>query len=232
MRVNNGLTPQELEAYGISDVHDIVYNPSYDLLYQEELDPSLTGYERGVLTNLGAVAVDTGIFTGRSPKDKYIVRDDTTRDTFWWADKGKGKNDNKPLSPETWQHLKGLVTRQLSGKRLFVVDAFCGANPDTRLSVRFITEVAWQAHFVKNMFIRPSDEELAGFKPDFIVMNGADWRALFTASGIPFYCSFWRAGSVHRRDAAVGVGFRIVYGRAGAVDGARYVYCGRAAGGK
>lgn len=101
MRVNNGLTPQELEAYGISDVHDIVYNPSYDLLYQEELDPSLTGYERGVLTNLGAVAVDTGIFTGRSPKDKYIVRDDTTRDTFWWADKGKGKNDNKPLSPET-----------------------------------------------------------------------------------------------------------------------------------
>ena len=173
MRVNNGLTPQELEAYGISDVHDIVYNPSYDLLYQEELDPSLTGYERGVLTNLGAVAVDTGIFTGRSPKDKYIVRDDTTRDTFWWADKGKGKNDNKPLSPETWQHLKGLVTRQLSGKRLFVVDAFCGANPDTRLSVRFITEVAWQAHFVKNMFIRPSDEELAGFKPDFIVMNGA-----------------------------------------------------------
>ncbi len=156
MRVNNGLTPQELEAYGISDVHDIVYNPSYDLLYQEELDPSLTGYERGVLTNLGAVAVDTGIFTGRSPKDKYIVRDDTTRDTFWWADKGKGKNDNKPLSPETWQHLKGLVTKQLSGKRLFVVDAFCGANPDTRLSVRFITEVAWQAHFVKNMFIRPS----------------------------------------------------------------------------
>lgn len=103
MRVNNGLPPQELEAYGISDVHDIVYNPSYDLLYQEELDPSLTGYERGVLTNLGAVAVDTGIFTGRSPKDKYIVRDDTTRDTFWWADKGKGKNDNKPLSPEQWQ---------------------------------------------------------------------------------------------------------------------------------
>ena len=149
MRVNNGLTPQELEAYGISDVHDIVYNPSYDLLYQEELDPSLTGYERGVLTNLGAVAVDTGIFTGRSPKDKYIVRDDTTRDTFWWADKGKGKNDNKPLSPETWQHLKGLVTKQLSGKRLFVVDAFCGANPDTRLSVRFITEVAW--HLTERM---------------------------------------------------------------------------------
>ena len=172
MRVT-GLTPQDLKAYGIHDVQEIVYNPDYDTLYQEELNPALEGYERGVLTNLGAIAVDTGIFTGRSPKDKYIVRDDTTRDTFWWADKGKGKNDNKPLSPETWQHLKGLVTKQLSGKRLFVVDAFCGANPDTRLSVRFITEVAWQAHFVKNMFIRPSDEELAGFKPDFIVMNGA-----------------------------------------------------------
>ena len=172
MRVN-GLTPQDLKAYGINDVQDIVYNPSYDLLYQEELDPNLEGYERGVLTDLGAVAVDTGIFTGRSPKDKYIVRDDTTRDTLWWSDKGKGKNDNKPLSPETWQHLKGLVTQQLSGKRLFIVDAFCGANADTRLSVRFITEVAWQAHFVKNMFIRPSDEELVDFKPDFIVMNGA-----------------------------------------------------------
>lgn len=173
MRVNNGLTPQDLKAYGINDVQDIVHNPSYDTLYQEELDPTLEGYERGVLTNLGAIAVDTGIFTGRSPKDKYIVRDDTTRDTVWWSDKGNGKNDNKPLSQETWQHLKDLVTHQLSGKRLFIVDAFCGANADTRLSVRFITEVAWQAHFVKNMFIRPSDEELANFKPDFIVMNGA-----------------------------------------------------------
>ena len=173
MRVNHGLTPQDLKAYGINDVQDIVHNPSYDMLFQEELDPSLEGYERGVLTSLGAIAVDTGIFTGRSPKDKYLVRDDTTRDTVWWSDKGKGKNDNKPLSQETWQHLKGLVTHQLSGKRLFIVDAFCGANADTRLSVRFITEVAWQAHFVKNMFIRPSDEELADFEPDFIVMNGA-----------------------------------------------------------
>ena len=172
MRVN-GLTPQDLKAYGIHDVQEVVYNPDYDTLYQEELNPALEGYERGVLTNLGAIAVDTGIFTGRSPKDKYIVRDDTTRDTLWWADKGKGKNDNKPLSPETWQHLKGLVTHQLSGKRLFIIDAFCGANADTRLSVRFITEVAWQAHFVKNMFIRPTDEELQDFTPDFIVMNGA-----------------------------------------------------------
>ncbi len=172
MRVNS-LTPQDLKAYGINDVQEIVHNPSFDTLYQEELDPKLEGYERGVLTNLGAIAVDTGIFTGRSPKDKYIVRDDTTRDTVWWSDKGNGKNDNKPLSQETWKHLKGLVTHQLSGKRLFIVDAFCGANADTRLSVRFITEVAWQAHFVKNMFIRPSEEELAAFEPDFIVMNGA-----------------------------------------------------------
>lgn len=167
------LKGNDLAVYGINDVHEVVYNPDYDLLYKEELDPALSGYERGVLTTLGAVAVDTGIFTGRSPKDKYIVRDDTTRDTFWWSDKGKGKNDNKPLSPETWQHLKKQVTRQLSAKRLFVVDAFCGANTDTRLSVRFITEVAWQAHFVKNMFVRPTDAELKNFKPDFVVMNGA-----------------------------------------------------------
>ncbi|OTA20600.1 phosphoenolpyruvate carboxykinase [Xenorhabdus beddingii] len=168
-----GITEQELAVYGIRGVSEIVYNPSYELLFSEETQSSLQGYERGTLTDLGAIAVDTGIFTGRSPKDKYIVRDDVTRDTVWWADQGKGKNDNKPLSQETWSHLKGLVTQQLSGKRLFVVDAFCGANADTRLKVRFITEVAWQAHFVKNMFIRPSDEELVGFTPDFIVMNGA-----------------------------------------------------------
>ncbi|KHT22480.1 phosphoenolpyruvate carboxykinase (ATP) [Pectobacterium brasiliense] len=169
----NGITPQALTAYGIHDVRDIVYNPSYELLFEEERSPTLQGYERGIETQLGAVAVDTGIFTGRSPKDKYIVRDDVTRDTVWWSDQGKGKNDNHPLSQETWSHLKQLVTTQLSGKRLFIIDAFCGANPDSRLSVRFVTEVAWQAHFVKNMFIRPSDEELEGFEPDFIVMNGA-----------------------------------------------------------
>lgn len=180
MRVND-LTPQDLKAYGITGVQEVIYNPDYDTLYREELAPGLEGYERGVETRLGAIAVDTGIFTGRSPKDKYIVRDDTTRDTLWWADEGQ-KNDNKPLSQETWTHLKGLVTQQLSGKRLFVVDAFCGANPDTRLAVRFITEVAWQAHFVKNMFIRPNDDELQAFVPDFVVMNGAkctnpDWAA-------------------------------------------------------
>lgn len=172
----------ELEQYGIRDAAEIIYNPSYDLLFDEETRPGLTGYEHGVVTTSGAVAVDTGIFTGRSPKDKYLVRDDLTRDTVWWADQGKGKNDNKPLSQDTWNALKNLITRQLSGKRLFVVDAFCGANADTRLKVRFITEVAWQAHFVKNMFIRPDESELHDFEPDFIVMNGAkcvnpDWQA-------------------------------------------------------
>ena len=172
----------ELEQYGIRDAAEIIYNPSYDLLFDEETRPGLTGYEHGVVTTSGAVAVDTGIFTGRSPKDKYLVRDDLTRDTVWWADQGKGKNDNKPLSQDTWNSLKHLITNQLSGKRLFVVDAFCGANADTRLKVRFITEVAWQAHFIKNMFIRPDENELHDFEPDFIVMNGAkcvnpDWQA-------------------------------------------------------
>ncbi|MBK5144061.1 phosphoenolpyruvate carboxykinase (ATP) [Budviciaceae bacterium BWR-B9] len=173
MMSTNRITPQVLTTYGIQDATEIVYNPSYDCLYKEETRPDLQGYEKGTVTTLGAVAVDTGIFTGRSPKDKYIVRDDTSRDTVWWADQGKGKNDNKPITPAVWGELKKLVANQLSGKRLFVVDAYCGANPDTRLKVRFITEVAWQAHFVKNMFIRPTDEELQSFEPDFIVMNGA-----------------------------------------------------------
>nr|WP_154324420.1 phosphoenolpyruvate carboxykinase (ATP) [Pantoea sp. 201603H] len=177
----NGLTTQDLVAYGITDTVEIIYNPDYDTLFQEETQPGLQGYERGIQTQSGAIAVDTGIFTGRSPKDKYIVRDTTTRDTLWWSDQGKGKNDNQPLSQETWSELKTLVTRQLSGKRLFVVDAWCGANPDTRLNVRFITEVAWQAHFVKNMFIQPDEAGLANFTPDFVVMNGAkctnpDWQ--------------------------------------------------------
>ncbi|MDP2561927.1 phosphoenolpyruvate carboxykinase (ATP) [Psychrobium sp. 1_MG-2023] len=161
----------DLTKYGINDVQEVIYNPSYDLLFEEETKSTLEGYDKGVITESGAVSVDTGIFTGRSPKDKYIVRDDTTRDTVWWSD--QGKNDNKPMSTETWTELKGLVSTQLSGKRLFVVDTYCGANDDTRLKVRFITEVAWQAHFVKNMFIRPSDEELQSFEPDFVVMNGA-----------------------------------------------------------
>ncbi|MBH3122604.1 phosphoenolpyruvate carboxykinase (ATP) [Serratia ureilytica] len=178
---SRAVTPQTLARYGIHQAADIVYNPSYELLFAEETRADLPPLERGTLTQLGAVNVATGEFTGRSPKDKYIVRDDITRDTVWWSDNGTGKNDNQPLSPEVWQHLKTLVGNQLSGKRLFVVDAFCGANADTRLKVRFITEVAWQAHFVKNMFIRPSDAELADFEPDFVVLNGAkctnpDWQ--------------------------------------------------------
>ncbi|MBD8451756.1 phosphoenolpyruvate carboxykinase (ATP) [Serratia rubidaea] len=178
---STAVTPQTLARYGIHQASDIVYNPDYDLLFNEETRADLPPLERGTLTNLGAVAVDTGEFTGRSPKDKYIVRDDVTRDTVWWSDSGTGKNDNQPMSPAVWQQLKTRVGDQLSGKRLFVIDAFCGANADTRLKVRFITEVAWQAHFVKNMFIRPSDAELADFEPDFVVLNGAkctnpDWR--------------------------------------------------------
>ncbi|WP_434357497.1 phosphoenolpyruvate carboxykinase (ATP) [Parasalinivibrio latis] len=161
----------DLTRYGITGTTEIVRNPSYEQLFVEETKPGLEGYERGVVTELGAVSVDTGIFTGRSPKDKFIVRDETTRDTMWWSD--QGKNDNKPLSTEAWNDLKELVTHQLSDKRLFVIDGYCGTNADTRLCIRVITEVAWQAHFVKNMFIRPTEEELETFEPDFVVMNGA-----------------------------------------------------------
>ncbi|WMW77989.1 phosphoenolpyruvate carboxykinase (ATP) [Flavobacterium sp. 20NA77.7] len=162
-----------LEKYGIKNVKKIVYNPSYDLLYNEELSTSLQGYEKGQLTELGAVNVMTGEFTGRSPKDKYIVKDAVTENTIWW-NSDKAANDNKPISPETWNALKETTVTQLSEKRLFVVDAFCGANENTRLKVRFIMEVAWQAHFVTNMFIRPTEDELANFgEPDFVVMNGS-----------------------------------------------------------
>ncbi|HGJ5873422.1 MAG TPA: phosphoenolpyruvate carboxykinase (ATP) [Arsenophonus apicola] len=182
MSAKEKITPEEMARYGIHQVTEIVYNPGYEQLFAEETKPSLKGYERGIETNLGAVAVDTGIFTGRSPKDKYIVRDNVSMNTVWWADQGKGKNDNKPMTEAVWKSLKDLVTNQLSGKRLFIIDAFCGANADTRLKVRFITEVAWQAHFVKNMFIRPTEQELIDFQPDFVVMNGAkctnpNWQA-------------------------------------------------------
>jgi phosphoenolpyruvate carboxykinase (ATP) len=160
-----------LASYGIENPTDLVVNPSYEQLFEEETRDDLEGFEAGTLTTMDAVSVNTGIFTGRSPKDKYIVKDDTTRDTLWWAD--QGKNDNKSIDLETWSHLKGLVGNQLSNSRLFVIDLYCGANEATRLKVRFVTQVAWQAHFVKNMFIRPSDEELANFQPDFVVMNGA-----------------------------------------------------------
>ncbi|AXY02189.1 phosphoenolpyruvate carboxykinase (ATP) [Vibrio alfacsensis] len=162
----------DLTKHGLHNVKEVIRNPSYEMLFEEETRADLEGYERGVVTELGAVAVDTGIFTGRSPKDKYIVKDATTEEHMWWTSDAV-KNDNKPINKEVWDDLKTLVTNQLSGKRLFVIDGYCGANPDTRLSIRVITEVAWQAHFVKNMFIRPSEEELAAFEPDFVVMNGA-----------------------------------------------------------
>jgi phosphoenolpyruvate carboxykinase (ATP) len=161
----------DLSSYGIRDTAEILYNPSYETLYVEETADNLQGYEVGFQTESGAISVDTGDFTGRSPKDKYLVRDDTTRDKIWWSD--QGENDNKPIDSDTWNSLRQLVTEQLSGKKLFVVDTFCGANPESRLKVRFVTEVAWQAHFVTNMFIRPSAEELADYVPDFVVLNGS-----------------------------------------------------------
>jgi len=162
-----------LEKYGIKNVQEIIQNPTFEKLYNEELNPNLQGFEKGQLTELGAVNVMTGVFTGRSPKDKYIVKDSITEDTIWW-NSDKAVNDNKPITQNTWNDLKDNTTKQLSGKKLYVVDAFCGANENTRLKVRFIMEVAWQAHFVTNMFIRPTEAELDNFgEPDFIVMNGS-----------------------------------------------------------
>ena len=180
----------DLESYGITDVKEIIYNPSYDKLYEEELKSDLEGYEVGVLTESGSVNVMTGIFTGRSPKDKYIVYDEKTKDTVWWAEQAK-TSDNKPIDQETWKKLYKLGARQLSGKKLYVVDGYAGSNEDTRLSVRFILEVAWQAHFVKNMFIRPSEEELENYEPNFVMLNAAktinpDWKSMKRMDGVPF----------------------------------------------
>ena len=162
----------DLSQYGITGVSEIVYNPDYDTLYNEELKPELTGFDKGQVTELGAVNVMTGVYTGRSPKDKFIVMDDKSKDTVWWTTP-EYPNDNHPATQEAWEACKKLAVDELSGKRLFVVDAFCGANKDTRLAVRFIVEVAWQAHFIKNMFIQPSKEEEESFKPDFIVYNAS-----------------------------------------------------------
>ncbi len=162
-----------LEKYGIKNVQEIIHNPSFEQLYNDELNPNLQGFEKGQLTELGAVNVMTGVFTGRSPKDKYIVKDSITENTIWW-NSDKAVNDNKPINQNTWEVLKNNTTTQLSEKKLYIVDAFCGANENTRLKVRFIMEVAWQAHFVTNMFIRPTEAELEHFgEPDFIVMNGS-----------------------------------------------------------
>jgi phosphoenolpyruvate carboxykinase (ATP) len=175
------ITPSDLSKYGITDPLEILHNPSYNELFAEETKPGLTGYEKGFITRTGAVSVDTGIFHGRSPKDKYVVLDDKTRETIWWKSDMAKVSDNKPISHDIWNYCKNISAKQLSGKRLFVVDCFCGANENTRLSVRFIVEVAWQAHFVKNMFIRPEPEELNTFKPDFVVLNASkatnpDWK--------------------------------------------------------
>ncbi len=161
----------DLETYGIHDVVDVYHNLSYDELYKHETNESLTGYEKGFVTNLGAVNVDTGIFTGRSPKDKYIVLDNETENKVWWAGPNRKGSDNKPISKEIWNELLEVGQKQLSNKKLYVTDAFCGANPETRLKIRVICEVAWQSHFVKNMFIRPTDEELNNFEPDFVMLN-------------------------------------------------------------
>ena len=162
----------DLSKYGITGTTEIVHNPSFDVLFEEETKPGLEGYEKGQVTELGAVNVMTGIYTGRSPKDKYIVMDANSKDTVWWTS-DEYKNDNHPMTEDTWATVKDIAKKELSDKRLFVVDAFCGANKDTRMAVRFIVEVAWQAHFIKNMFIQPSDEELESFEPDFVVYNAS-----------------------------------------------------------
>ena len=162
----------DLKKYGITGVTEIVHNPSYDELFAEETKEGLTGYDVAKMTELGALNVMTGVYTGRSPKDKFIVMDKNSKDTVWWTT-DEYKNDNHPASEETWAAVKEIAKKELSGKKLYVVDAFCGANKDTRMAVRFIMEVAWQAHFVTNMFINPTDEELANFEPDFVVYNAS-----------------------------------------------------------
>ncbi|MCD7753777.1 MAG: phosphoenolpyruvate carboxykinase (ATP) [Clostridiales bacterium] len=162
----------DFSKYGITGTTEVVYNPSYESLFEDETDPSLEGYDKGQVSELGAVNVMTGVYTGRSPKDKFIVMDENSKDTVWWTTP-EYPNDNHPASEETWAAVKKIAQDELSNKKLYVVDAFCGANKDTRMAIRFIMEVAWQAHFIKNMFIVPSDEELANFEPDFVVYNAS-----------------------------------------------------------
>ncbi len=162
----------DLTKYGITGTTEVVYNPSYELLFEEETKETLEGYEVGQQTELGAVNVMTGVYTGRSPKDKFIVMDENSKDTVWWTSP-EYKNDNHPASKEAWEACKKIAVKELSNKKLFVVDAYCGANKDTRMAVRFIVEVAWQAHFIRNMFIKPTAEELEAFEPDFVVYNAS-----------------------------------------------------------
>ncbi len=162
----------DLTQYGITGTTEVVYNPSYEVLFEEETKPGLTGYDKGQVSELGAVNVMTGVYTGRSPKDKFIVDDANSHDTVWWTS-DEYKNDNHRATEQAWAAVKEIAQKELSDKKLYVVDAFCGANKDTRMAVRFIMEVAWQAHFVTNMFIRPTAEELADFTPDFVVYNAS-----------------------------------------------------------
>ena len=162
----------DLSQYGIEGVKEVIYNPSYEKLFYDETLATLTGYEKGKLTELDAVNVMTGVYTGRSPKDKFIVMDENSKNTIWWTTP-EYPNDNKPASEATWGAVKEIAVRELSGKKLYVVDGFCGTHKSSRMAVRFIMEVAWQAHFVKNMFIRPTEEELKDFKPDFVVYNAS-----------------------------------------------------------
>ena len=162
----------DLSKYGITGTAEIVHNPSYEVLFEEETRPELEGFEKGQVSELGAVNVMTGIYTGRSPKDKFIVMDENSKDTVWWTS-DEYKNDNHPASEETWKAVKEIALKELSNKRLFVVDAFCGTNEDSRMAVRFIVEVAWQAHFIKNMFIQPTEAELENFEPDFVCYNAS-----------------------------------------------------------
>ncbi|AGY53633.1 Phosphoenolpyruvate carboxykinase [Bacteroidales bacterium CF] len=164
------MTSIDLTKYGIKNVKNVIHNPSYEELFQAEISEKNEGFEKGTLTKTGAVCVKTGIFTGRSPKDKYIVKDATSDQHMWWDG-----NINKPVSPEIYNECKSIVQKQISDKEtVYVMDAYCGTNEDTRLKVRFIMEVAWQAHFVKNMFIRPSQYELEHFgEPDFVFINGS-----------------------------------------------------------
>lgn len=162
---------EDLKTYGINDVLELNYNLSYEELYDHELNHHNEGYQKGTVTGSGAVAVDTGIFTGRSPKDKYIVEEETSRDNIWWRNELRTSSDNKPISEENWKYLYDLSASRLDGKKIYVQDGYAGANDDTRLKIRVVTEVAWMAHFVKNMFIRPTDEELESFEPDFVMLN-------------------------------------------------------------
>ena len=162
----------DLSKYGITGTTEIIHNPSYEVLFEAEMDPTLEGFEKGQLTELGAVNVMTGIYTGRSPKDKFIVMDENSKDTVWWTTP-EYPNDNKPASQEAWAECKRLAVERLSNKKLYVMDVFCGTNKDSRMAIRFIMEVAWQAHFVKNMFIAPTAEELENFEPDFVSFNAS-----------------------------------------------------------